>query len=383
MEIIRKIAFYFTRFNFHNPNKEKIVIFDEAGSDVIIKTILYDMPYVILPARGEFFYISINILLIMIKKIRFINLIKTKNFKNDILNYYYLSCIEYIKPKIVITFIEYNFFFQWVSKNYRNAEFIVIQNGRKMPSDFLPVVSGKKIQMYFPHFFCFGQNDIDGYKKYGHIIVKAYPVGSLKAGYYRVHADSQEHKKQIVYDICVISTYRESIMEGTECPEIKTGLLILLDFFKRFAQESGVRFCIAMTPTGKEKECSYFQKIFGEQVEFITQKPDSFFSSYEAIDSSEVSLTLDSALGLEAFGLGKKVLFCNFTGDIERDINCTDLCRININDYDLFSQKLKRLLLMEQNLYLKQTETDRKYFMNYNQDFPVHQVVRKLIEKFL
>lgn len=391
MEIIWKISSLFSRFHFRNPKKTKIVIFDKIGSEVLIKTILHDKSYTLLPGRGEEFYITIQIFFRMMKKIRVMDFIKTKNIKCDLVNFYYLSCIEYIEPRIVMTFIDGSVAFVELSKNYRNAEFITIQNGAHHTVEIrnsAPVINGKKYQYYLPHFVCFGQYEVDEYKRNGHIIGQAYPVGSLKAGYYRAQIDAK--KVQCHYDICLISQYRETMMEGTLFPEVKKGLLILFDFLKRFAQENDVRYCIAlcyggivMCDSSPKKEYISYQKIFGDRVELIERRPDSFFSSYEAIDSSKVSLTVDSTLGFEALGLGKKILFCNFTGDPDHDINCTDLCRINIIDYDLFSQKLKQLLLMEQNMYLKQTEKDRKYFMNYNPEFPAHEVVRQLIEKFL
>jgi len=384
MFFIGQLIKFIKTFHFGNPKKADIVIFDKVSGDVIIKTILQDMPYVILPAHGEFIYISPQILFSYIINIfRRINLIEMRLNQSDI-NSYFLPCLKIIEPKIVITFIDNSSTFNDLSENYRNAEFIAIQNGSRGTDnlvDSLPLINGKKIRYNLSHFVCFGQNEVDIYKKFEHTIIHAYPVGSLKAGYYRERIDIK--KVQWHYNICLISQYRESIMEGTSYPEIKRGLLILFDFLKRFVQENGVKFCIAMCPADTEKQRRFYQNFFGDQVELIQQKPSSYFSSYEAMDSSTLSLTQDSTLGLEAFGFGKKVLFCNFTEDDRYNINCPDLCKITTIDYNLFSQKLKNLLLMDQKEYLEQTETDRKYLMNYNPDFPAHLVVRQLIEKYL
>ena len=81
----------FSRFHFSHPKKTKIVIFDKIGSEVLIKTILHDKSYTLLPGRGEEFYITIQIFFRMMKKIRVMDFIKTKNIKCDLVNFYYLT----------------------------------------------------------------------------------------------------------------------------------------------------------------------------------------------------------------------------------------------------------------------------------------------------
>ena len=90
-----------SKFEFFKPKKTKILVFDYNGSDNFIKHIKKHN-YDILHIRGE----KIN-LFIVLKCLLTLKL----NYKNYI-NYY----IKTSKPKLIITFIDNNFFFLSIKK---------------------------------------------------------------------------------------------------------------------------------------------------------------------------------------------------------------------------------------------------------------------------
>jgi hypothetical protein len=83
---------------------------------------------------------------------------------------------------------------------------------------------------------------------------------------------------------------------------------------------------------------------------------------------------------LEGFGLGKKVLYCNFTGtdmyhkDFDKAIVTTEI------DYELFAKNLDELFTMSMkeydNIYLKH----QKYYMNYPKDNHTYQAISDKID---
>ena len=74
------------------------------------------------------------------------------------------SLIKAIDPKVVITFVDYNFaFFKLAKKLDKNYKFIAVQNAHRDLFDFTEA-NLKKI--YIPEYFCFGQNTIDHYRAF-------------------------------------------------------------------------------------------------------------------------------------------------------------------------------------------------------------------------
>jgi len=116
---------------FANPQKNKLLIFDETGSYMIGKILVYDLDYTVLPVRNELNRISVEIIALMIKnlaRIIFKRIDKDKH-RSILWDTYILSCLEYISPVIVLTWIDNSRTFEWLSRNYADAAFFSIQNG--------------------------------------------------------------------------------------------------------------------------------------------------------------------------------------------------------------------------------------------------------------
>lgn len=366
-----------SRIKFCCPEKGDIVVFDYEGSDVIKKLIFYDKKLTILPVRGEIFYLCPRILILFLKNFIWIYLFYRKY--RDVNLTYLLSCIEYIKPQVLITFIDNNSLFHAISEIYNEAVFYAIQNGsRNKYSIAKPICSRASGDVYSKvNFFCFGEYEIDLYKSNEFMVKRFYPVGSLIGGYYRSRYKPSLRK----YDLCLVSQWRRVLMLTEEYPAVKGAIITLDNYVRKFAENKGLSICIARCSLDPAEE-DYFKKRYGKQAHIINFDWNAF-STYIAMDSSEVVLTLTSTAACESLGWGKKVLFCNFSGDQRYNFPINGVCSINDTDYEIFKNKLDWLINLENEEYLRLTRAAARYLMCYDFSMPAHKYIRKMVMEYL
>ncbi|MDG6218593.1 MAG: hypothetical protein QCI00_04035 [Candidatus Thermoplasmatota archaeon] len=376
------------RITFNRPKKSHVLIIDEVGSAFLSEHVLNEIDHTILPIRGEKYFfnpkIIIRFLLIYLKKLFHRIILRKDLWDLGPLRAYALACIYYINPKIVLTFIDNNPVFYWLSDKYTSATFFAIQNGSRVMNKKMDYSSrdldrlllqfikedGKKI-----HYISFGTLESSFYKKYGANIKKYYPVGSVKGSHYRYNIIQKS--PHIKYTLCLISQYRKNIMNGSSYPEFKNSLQILESFVLKFIQETGVSLCIALA-SEEQEEFNYFANKFGKQATIIKNKKE-LFTTYEIMSKSEVILSFNSTAAIEAFGWGKKILLCNYSKDPIWGYTFCDICTTNTINYNHFKNKLQSLLDMNSELYVTTTKEDQKYMMNYNPKIPVPQFLRDTI----
>lgn len=352
--------------------KTQVLIFDSMGSDILEKLILQDIKYAILPARYEKFYISREILFNFIKN--FIGrYLRYKKYRS-LYFIYLLSCVECIEPKIVITFIDNNFLFHMISSVYRKAVFYTIQNGTR-DSDSLPAPLLFGTVFPISNYVCFGDYEVDFYNRHGYIVDKFHPVGSLIGGYYK--SEVLRGKSDNKFDLCLVSQWRRSIMFGNQYPEFKASIATLDNFLKRFIDETRLTLCIAAC-SNDQQEKDYFKRIYGNHAQIINLDRTNG-STYLAMDNSSVILTFCSTAAYEAFGWGKKVLFCNFSGDCINDFSLQGFWSLRDNRYESFKVSLEYLLNLDYSKYVDFTREAARYVMNYDFEMPAHKYIRKRI----
>jgi len=378
--VIQKIVKILKNITFKNPKRSKILIYDCTGSKILIDTILYDFDYSILPTRDEFLYYSPQILLIMGKKIIEFGFKHPKEIVEYIDGVYFLSCIEYINPKIVITYIDNDFRFQWIAKKYNHAYFYAIQNGVRDPRLSQVYTKGILQKITMPYFVCFGMNDVDNFTKLGHKIDHPICIGSLRGGYYKYGL--QKTTKKIQYDICLISEYNIELTKDISMKDFLEAFQKLVNLLKQYMETHNKSVCIALRSL-TDFEYEYYSKIFGNKVTIIQQHKNDFFSSYYAMNQSEVILTLKSTAVFEAFGWGGKTIFCNFLNDEISDFYNSGICHISDSSYTIFEDKLNYFLDLPQHEFMELTESQRKYVMNYDSNLPVHLYMRNVIKDLL
>jgi len=364
---------------FGSPPRSDLVVYDQEGSDRLVMTALKGLEFAILPTRRERFYLSLPIAARMLK-----NLFRLEGLSfSQLFRIYLLSCVEHMRPKAVVTYIDNDVFFHKLSRDCPRAAFIAVQNGVKTPESMTspsrhplgwlpePPAWGSKISM--PELFCFGRHEEEIYKRYGHEVDRFHPVGSLVGGYYK--SEVSDGSGRIDYDVLLVSQWREAIMTGQTFPYLKKGLDILHDFLGRRRKKHPLRFALALC-SKDPAERDYFESVFGKDVLVVPFDREGL-STYVAMDRAKVVASLSSAAAYEAVGWGKKVFFCNFTGTPARDCPKTGFWSVESPDYPLFESKLDHLLAMDQGEFEKLTDETRRYLMNFDPRRPAHRIIRE------
>ena len=125
--------------------------------------------------------------------------------------YHYLLCIiDYLKKKIIITYIDNSGIFHNLNKfdSDNNRRYFAVQNGARHKSCAkysLP----KNYKIYLRNFFCFGLREKKHFKNYNHQI-KILIVGNIKSSYFF----RKKFKIKKKFDICLVSQWRNRFQDN-------------------------------------------------------------------------------------------------------------------------------------------------------------------------
>ena len=330
-------------------------------------------------------YLHPLIVLRLIKYLKHIKLAKQKfplikflkNLIRQIINFYYLSILEVINPKLIISLIDNHSLLSFVSKNYKNCKIVAIQNGSRTRSEFL-----NREKIFLQHFFCFGDHEKTLFSDLGHKVENYYPVGSLIAGKFW---DKSYNK--IDYDICVVSCWRGAIEQTTYFHQTMESMRVLDKLVSKYKNVNQLKVVIALRTEknsidreipnyGNEKE--YFQRIYGEKTEIIDAdlKKRNIF---QIMKSSNIIISSGSTASIEAFGFGKKVLIGDFTGT-KLFNDWPEAILTNDKDYKNFKKRLDLLIKISQKEYEQSQKKIARYLMNHSETNPAHNSIIKKIE---
>ena len=389
-DISDKITRVINKLKLYNPPKAMIVVFDRAGAAILKKTVLQDSHYEILDTRKETYYVSPRIIFGILKNIKIVFLERPPynanlRLRTKILflirrwyDLYLLSCLEIMQPRVVITCVDNDKAFGWLSRKYCWATFIAVQNGNREESwvsgSLLGLTPRYRISM--PHFYCFGQREVDMYKEYDCEIDNFYPLGSLNAGYY-LHEIADQRQK-IKYDLCIISTWRRWLHHDVPCSQ---ALRIWYGFTRRYVRENGLRVCVAFNSRDAD-EAMHFKDQLGSDVDFFYNDRMEM-TTFLAIDRSVVALTFGSTAGKEAFGWGKRVLFCNYSGLSDLDFEVPGPWFVSTPSYSEFKKKLDCLRSCSDDEYRELAQHTARYLMRFDRSMPAHVALRQQIHNCL
>ena len=358
-----------------------IVVFDESHLSLIANHILKGYSFFVYNMRPEKIYISASIICQFFKSLRFLSWSEIKTQKRkpralcaELIRHYRMGCFMVMKPKVVITVVDNFNIFHWLSRNYKEAIFFAIQNGHRTNKQLTKELSNQ----YISNFFCFGGYDKDRYSRFGHVVDKCYPIGSLKLG---IYGEYFKKNSKIEYDVSIISQFRENwLQNANNYPEVKSQIL-MHEFLLRCIKESKIKAALIMSRYADNSEIGFFKNIYNDNVDFIGNDRDNF-TSYSVVDKSNVIVGFNSTLISEAFGMGKKVLRIDFTGS--DDFNDYDpIILLKSPSYSVLKSRLNELLSEPYEDYKKRTKEYAAYIMNYDSDCPPHRFIREKIEKYL
>ena len=349
------------------PRQVKIAIYDAYSLEALVP-LLGEKTYEVIFTRGEMLYITPGILWGVL-----INLVRVRHPFSA----YLLTLIQHIRPAIVVTLVDNDWCFGKVAQHHKAARFLAIQNGmRCLARDNAP---GTR-PIYLAEFACFGGYEVDMYVGHGVKGGTFYPIGSLRDSYYREYY--AESTPSIKYDLCLVSEVDEALPQLY--PEIEGAIRKLAVYLAAFCERTNKKICIAARSDPDENRQAYlyerqwYREQMGEWGNLIPNNRQKY-STYHLIDSSAVSLSFYSTALVEAFGRGRRSLFCNFSDNVLYDLPEMSAWTLESCSYEAFEERLLSLLEMNDEEFQKKSSRAASYMMNYNKENPPHVFLRKLL----
>jgi len=297
-----------------SPKHAEVVIFDECNSHVVEKVIPDHLSYVVFHVRPEVIILSLRVLKRLISNVVFFELDKCKrnqsllrHLLSQVKKIYLKACVDEIQPRLVISFIDNLSHLHFLSRHATAYKVAAIQNGARLLFN-----SQFDENYHLDYFFCFGQRDKKMMQSFGCSIQNYIPVGSLMASLY---SDLSLLNKPPKYDILVVSTWRGNINGEDGFEDTMRGMKTMDELLARYIRSRELRVAVILRAErdsehwdveGWGTEELYFRTIYGQDVEII----ENVFSKrpiYNAMLSSELTVSCLSTALLEAYGFGKKI----------------------------------------------------------------------------
>jgi surface carbohydrate biosynthesis protein len=287
-----------------------------------------------------------------------------------------------MKPKAIVTFIDNSGIFHWLSRRRGGVPFIAIQNGTRLRCHAEPN-SG----YYLQHLFSHGTHERNLFPQLGYFVQHFHPVGSLLASLHIPKTPIAE-----TLDLLIISTWRGNIGWTREVQDTMRSMRIMDELLAGYLRMRSLRAAVIsrserdsvdwMIPEVGQTEEEYYRSLYGETVEFIETRFTER-NVYHNIARAHVVVTCLSSAGLEALGLGKKVLYCNFTGtDVYHADLAADLVHSDSSP-DSFRNRIDSLLHEPIDAYADRLRNVRAHYMR-NPDYqPTFEAITSQIDKII
>lgn len=371
-------------------HKDEIIIFDETNSSLIKKIIPDSYSFSIYKNRQVEIVVTFKIILNLFLNLKDLKIFKKyssnkgliKNIFWQLLCIYIKSYIQTINPKAVITSIDNCTKFAWLSKNISEIPFIAIQNGFRLNYDV------DKDSLYnCQHLFCFGDFEVENFPKREWAVDNFYPVGSAFASMnFEDKYEDMIHKNE--FDILVVSCWRGNIGFGQDVQDSMNAMRLFDIEFAAYLKKRNLKAAVilrsernsdqwVMPEIGNSEE-DYYKSIYEDTIEIIDN--DLYQKNiYRLMMNSELIISGFSSTALiEAFGFGKKILYCNYTktDKYHADFNEDIVFKKNENEHDNLQEILDRLLEIPE----KEYQEKFKDLMHYYQSFPKGTSSKNLIK---
>ena len=388
--------------NFKSPKYIPIVLFD-GESLTHLKYLLTNYEYNILEVRPN----RINEIFISVKFITkfFLNIFisSNKSGKNLITIYSY-TVLKMIKPKIVITSIDNHGQFSDLARLLDDEiQFLAVQNANR--HDFATNlfkyenrIAKKNINndLYLPHYFCFGQLEIDDCNLYKINVKNFYKYGSIGVANFFHYLNQNKIKlNKNKYDICLISEPAVGQNADFNQNSIEEGFAQIARFAIKFSRKHKLKFIFAgkrikqtaLVKDSYDSEINFYKKYldksdFDYLMNNLNEKKH-FLSSFQAIFESKVAVAAQSTLLRYKIGLNEKILSCNLTNFKIYDFPINGVCTINNCNYEDFENRLQKILNMSIKDYFYNIDRDKSYIMTFDKELSTIDKIKKKIDIFL
>lgn len=374
-----------------DPEPADIVIFDECNSEYVRRALNPKLSVTVFKMRPYEIRIGPRVLFTALRRLRQFSLAEAAAHPRNILlgflrqmrSIYFQSCLEATKPKAVLTFIDNDASFHWLSRNCRTFPFVAIQNGAR-----LRFVSTEVNGYYLQHLFCWGTHEVDLFKQLRYEVENYYPVGSLLASLY-LRRPGIEMREDL--DLLIVSTWRGNIGFPPDVRDTMRSMKIMDQLLAKYVVSRNIAAAVILRAErdsehwvmpGMGNEYDYYRGIYGDSVEII----EANFSErtiYPVMQRSELIVSCLSSALIEAYGIGKKVLFCNFTGTNSYHCDLDPSIVTDDSDWDKFSQKVDRLRAQPIEDYRKLQKGDMRKMMSNPENCPTHEAIARAVEKII
>ena len=376
-------------------SKKKIIIFDGVSfKDLEYLIEVYD--YFILEDRLErinTIYITPSIIFYFFKYL----VLVFKKYSIKVI--YTIALIKSLRPKVIITSIDNCInFFLCAKVLSKEIFFVAIQNGNRfefedlnyyIESQALQVPQNYRKLFYIPNYICFGQNEIDGVTKQNLKIEKFYKFGSIRTSNFFHYMNKKNIKlNKKLFDICFISEPSINANKRFKNKFVEEAAIEILKFTIKFAMENNSKFVFAPKRLGNREALlseldsykSYLNKKEWEFLTLNTIQKENIYSSYLLMLQSSIAIGWQTTLLRDKFGLGEKILSCNFSKLKMKNFPANGICSLNNDNYENFSTRVKLILNLESKDYFKQIEQNPEHVMAFSREESVIEKTRNLIE---
>jgi hypothetical protein len=389
--------FFPTTLSFSCEKYKDIIIFDEVNSSLIKKVIPDNHSHSIYKTRPIKIAITFKIILNFFLNLKLIKIFEQfssnkgflKNILWQFLCIYIKSYIEIVKPKAVITSIDNCTKFAWLSKHIKNIPFIAIQNGFRLSYDL------NNNLYHCQHLFCFGDFEVENFPKREWTVDNFYPVGSAFASMnFEDKYGDMIHKNE--FDILVVSCWRGNIGFGQDVQDSMNAMRLFDLEFAAYLKKRNLKAAVILRsernsdqwvmPEIRSSEEDYFKSIYEDTIEII----DTNFSIkniYPLMEKSKMVISgFCSTSLLEAFGIGKKILYCDYTNqskyfcDFDPAITFT---KNKNSPMDTLEKRLDELIDMPSPEYKKCYSELMKYYQSSDKSIPTHEIIKMNIDRII
>lgn len=175
-----------------------------------------------------------------------------------------------------------------------------------------------------------GDREVSTYALYGSHPEFVVPIGSVLNDAY-VKSRSNYDLRKIQNRICIVSEFRDDQNEQRDeymSQRVQNWSLILTQI-RECAERLDLEIDIALRPstfgaTSEKRQKQYFTDFLGNRCTFTPH--NSEFASYIAVDRSEVTIGLQSALLAESISRNNKVVYINPSNDVRLSSPVTGYC---------------------------------------------------------
>jgi surface carbohydrate biosynthesis protein len=379
-----------------DPESADIVIFSEANNHEVRNALNRKHSIAIFNQQPEDIWIGFRVtsyFFLLIGQFDYKEAIKhqhgaVRGVLSQLKSIYIESCLVAMKPKAVVTFIDNDINFHRLSKRCRKFPFIAIQNGfRPRPAHY---DTHDHSRYYLQHLFCMGHHAKELFPKMGYCVENFYPVGSLRASLYFDHKRLGYNEK---YDMLVVSSWCGNTGYHQETQDIMRSMKIMDNLLAKYIAERGIKAAVilrserdsehwSMPEIGKTEE-DYYREIYGNRIEIIDNTYPPMRNVYPLMQESRVIVTCLSSALIDAFGIGKKVFFCDFIGSdwYYRDLPPSIVT--NNSNYKFFTDKLDELQRMPHEEYLQINQESQKHYMTNPHDRLTYQAIAEGIDQII